>query len=310
MSAALAVILLFAYRQFAESRPVYLVGEPDSGLKLLFDRQLGWRNIPSDSSVTFGAELTTNAHGFRGPEIARKKPPGTRRILVLGDSFAWGLGVPDHEVFTRVLQERLDSLPTRWEVINAAVSGWGTDQEYLHLVQEGFDFEPDIVILALFLANDHQGNATSRMYQRNKPVFLDLDLTVANVPVPQPDEDAREILTRADPIRLTAAIVNRIADACAAHETVFVPMWFGNFMAPKYAAADNEVFRESTRFFVSLLTTRAGIHPLDLDADFATAGATYDELTLGGADRHWNATGHKITADIVWQHLSESSLLE
>jgi len=310
MVAALAVVLVFAYQEHIRTRRVYLVGEPGSGMKLLFDPQLGWRNIANDDSVTHGQKMTTNSHGFRGPEVSRRKPPGTKRILILGDSFAWGLGVADHEVFARVLQTHLESLPTRWEVLNAGVSGWGTDQEFLHLVQEGFDFEPDIVVLAVFLANDHEGNATSRMYQRNKPVFLDLDLELAGVPVPRPGEDAPQIGTRAHPVRLTAAIVNRMATACEEHDCAFVPTWFGNYMAPRYAEADNRFFREAADLFVSLLPTQAHVYPMDLDAGFAGAGATYDMLTLGGADRHWNATGHEITAELVWRHLRETGLLD
>jgi hypothetical protein len=306
------LLLLLAVRAYLGARPAYLLGPPESGLELLYDAQLGWRNIPDDVSVTFGRTLTTNSHGLRGPETTRRKPEGTKRILVLGDSFAWGMGVADDDVLTRVLQERLDALPTRWEVLNAAVSGWGTDQQYLYLVQEGFEFEPDVVVLATFLANDHEGNARSRMYQRDKPVFLglDLDASLANVPVPRPGEGGPELRTEADPLRLTATLVNRIAQECASRGSAFVPMWFGHFMAPRYSAAENAEFREMTEFFRSQIDAAPHVHPLDLDAAYERVGATYDELTRGGADRHWNATGHEISAELLRRHLLDAGLLD
>jgi len=53
----------------------------------------------SDPRLYFGPGRTvdhsTNSFGFRGAEFTRAKPPGTIRILFLGDSFTFGEGVHD-----------------------------------------------------------------------------------------------------------------------------------------------------------------------------------------------------------------------
>jgi hypothetical protein len=44
------------------------------------------------------------------------------------------------------------------EVLNSAVSGWGTDQEFLYLCHEGFALHPDVVVMALCMSNDVLNN--------------------------------------------------------------------------------------------------------------------------------------------------------
>ena len=72
---------------------------------------------------------------FARGRSARKKLPGTRRILMLGDSFTEGDGVEYGETFSARLQAMLDStvLPERWEVINAGVGSYAPLVEYLYL---------------------------------------------------------------------------------------------------------------------------------------------------------------------------------
>lgn len=62
-----------------------------------------------------------NAIGFRGPEIPAAPPPGTGRLLVLGDSVVEGHGVDFVQTFTFLLGTRLASLG--WETVNVGVQG-------------------------------------------------------------------------------------------------------------------------------------------------------------------------------------------
>src|SRR5690606_26268885 len=92
-------------------------------------------------------ETVTNPGGWKDVEHALAKPPGAKRVLVLGDSVTWGV-VPLENLYTR----RLEALLRRRgiagaEVIAMAVAGWGTDQQLEALTLEGLAFEPDIVVL-------------------------------------------------------------------------------------------------------------------------------------------------------------------
>ena len=161
---SIAVFTILRNRTDEEVIYVQEAGHELTGHRYVYDEVIGWRNIPNWEATTFGRELTINSKGLRDREYPYEKPAGTSRILVLGDSFAWGYGVADDEIFTEILEGILQGTSPRWEVLNAGVSGWGTDQEYLFLVREGFKYSPNIVVLALFNLNDPVNNARSFEY--------------------------------------------------------------------------------------------------------------------------------------------------
>jgi len=98
---------------------------------------------------------TTNSHGFRGAEFPLKPAPGTIRILMLGDSFTVGQGVEDDETYPACVEAILneEAGPTRYEVINAGVSGTNTADHLERLNSNGLKFEPDLVTVQ-FYVND------------------------------------------------------------------------------------------------------------------------------------------------------------
>lgn len=160
------------------------LGHRATGHRYLHDPLLGWRNIPGWRTTTFGQPLSINALGLRGPATTRAKAPGSRRLLLLGDSFVWGFRVGDAQVLSAALQRRLAGARPAVEVLNGAVSGWGTDQQFLYLFSEGLALEPDLVLLFFFLPNDPINNANAMQYGMAKPYFPDRRLQVAGVPVP------------------------------------------------------------------------------------------------------------------------------
>ena len=142
-----------------------------------FDRYLGWKNKPlaegsfaTPDSKTF---VRINSKGLRDEEYEYAKPPGVYRILVLGDSFAWGYGVEQGNNFSDQLEELLNksAAGNLVEVINAGVSGYGTDQELLLLEREGMKYQPDLVLVA-FATNDFTlDNKSGRHGYYLKPYF-------------------------------------------------------------------------------------------------------------------------------------------
>jgi len=102
----------------------------------------------------FKQEISINSHGMRDREHAVAKEPGTIRILVLGDSFMEANQVAFKDSFPSLLEAKLKSEASgQVEVINAGVSGWGTDDELTYLTRYGFRFHPDLVLVGMTLHN-------------------------------------------------------------------------------------------------------------------------------------------------------------
>lgn len=111
-----------------------------------------WETV--HATPDFQVTVHTNALGLRGTAVGRSKPPGTLRILVLGDSFAFGFGVEDDETFPARLETLLrERLGRPVEVLNAGVPGWNTAHYGLFLRERGLALQPDRVLVAL-MGND------------------------------------------------------------------------------------------------------------------------------------------------------------
>ncbi len=104
-----------------------------------------------------------NKHGMRDDrEIGKEKPSGVYRIAVLGDSFAEAFQIDVKDSFWRVLENKLNACTAfggkKVEVLNFGVSGYSTTQELLALRSTVWNFQPDMVLLALFTGNDIRDN--------------------------------------------------------------------------------------------------------------------------------------------------------
>jgi hypothetical protein len=103
----------------------------------------------------FDVAVEVNSAGFRDREHSPDKPPGVRRIALLGDSFVEAIQVPFEQSVTWLLENRL----SRAEVMSFGVSGTGTARQYLALRHYALPYKPDMVVLFFFAGNDISDNS-------------------------------------------------------------------------------------------------------------------------------------------------------
>jgi|GEM_PF-4594108 len=121
--------------------------------KNLADPVLIWRGRPNDAGTWRYVEADatnlyeTNAYGFRDDPVAVPKPPGTTRVLAVGDSATWGLNLPARADSYPDQLERL--LGARFDVVNAGVVGYSSFQGARLVEQWAAELEPDVVTVYL-----------------------------------------------------------------------------------------------------------------------------------------------------------------
>ncbi|HUG52755.1 MAG TPA: SGNH/GDSL hydrolase family protein [Vicinamibacteria bacterium] len=105
----------------------------------------------------WAVEFRYNALRFRDEELG-PKPPGVRRVIVVGDSFTEGQGVKEPDTYPRLLEGLLNRAGAgRWEVRNAGRRG--TDFPDLYAAfEQVLPFDADVIVLGMVL-NDAERSA-------------------------------------------------------------------------------------------------------------------------------------------------------
>ena len=157
--------------------------------------RIGYTYMPSTKLRVQGANggylVRTNAAGFRSErEFVRERSPGTFRTLLFGDSQTAGDGTGNASRFSDLLEKSVPGL----EVYNYALSGTGTDQQYLTYGEVG-PVEHDLVVIGLFVENIRRltprvlrtRDITGEDVYRAKPYYelVQDGLALRNVPVPK-----------------------------------------------------------------------------------------------------------------------------
>lgn len=118
------------------------------------------------STAEYNILIKTNYKGIRaGYEIPYNKPSNIKRVVLLGDSFGMGYGVNADEMFdTRMAHYLKTKYNIAVEVINLATSGHGNAEELIVLLNEGFKYSPDLVLLAWHYT-DLDDNVRSKLFK-------------------------------------------------------------------------------------------------------------------------------------------------
>lgn len=234
------------------------------------------------------------------------------KLLVLGDSFCFGLGVLEEQSFPSLIRGYLNARDIG--MINGAQTGYSVEQERLFGVPLMAQIRPDSVILGLFPKNDIDGDYF-KGYQNIDVEYgyrLRKDRWLAGEPVDyfrthsylwmlfqnilnsrnQSRRQAEfEALVKRPPDEVvgpTLTAVRKLRDYCESHHIAF-----GVVMIPPPSG--------STPFDTRL---RAFFQEQRIPAlDLGSKG--YDESDYFSGDGHWNAKGHEKTAELLVPFLAD-----
>lgn len=133
--------------------------------------------VDTPANSDFSYSLVTNSLGIREHEV-QAKDSIKKRILVLGDSFAEGMGAPYDSTWPRVMEQLLNKANKPTEVIDAGVAGSDVFYEYVLYRDKLQHLQPDVIVVSIN-ASDY----TDYIYRGGMERFRS-DSTVHNRPAP------------------------------------------------------------------------------------------------------------------------------
>jgi hypothetical protein len=256
-----------------------------------------------------------NSLGYRDVDHTPGASPGVRRVVCLGDSFTWGVKVLFDDAWPKRLERGLArERGEEWEAVVLAEPGLNAVQLTQRLDAQGFEFHPDVVVMAWVL-NDAEDldSAEARRAEdwveesRREPSALETIL----------DRSALFRLVR-DRLRATAQNRERIRNfrslyvddypgwiaarqalrtmggLCRAHGVPLVVAIFPLFGNP----LDERYPFEELHAKVSQAAAEAGAKVVDLLPWYR--GLRWDLLVVDGPrDEHPNEIAHRIAAQTL-----------
>lgn len=264
-----------------------------------------------------GLRYRINNYGFRGPDYPLAKPRGGQRIVLIGDSFAFGEGVRFEQTLGERLERRLNERresAARVEVLNLGVGGANTRAELSYLRNRGVALEPDLV-LWLYVLND-AGAARLDLWENFTQQYEDRSLRKSYLVSYLYARVGRQILGR----RYIDELVSRskeqlnkwnrsmkglseARDVARAAGAEFQVAIFP-FM---YRLDDSYPFREF-HDMVSEYCRENEIEVLDLLPAFL--GQIDTDLWVHASDQHPNEIGHQIAAEALYPFVAANPALD
>jgi lysophospholipase L1-like esterase len=201
-----------------------------------------YRMRPGSEAMVDSWTFRVSSHGTRGVDFPRQKPAGERRLVCLGDSFAFGLWCDEDETLVGHLARRANEREaelgsgTTWRGVDLGVPGYHAGQILRTLEQDGLGLAPDAVVY-YFNSNDieqegyfyDQDLGCLRRDFLPLPVFLRRWLWTSHVygwiathyrravedgPAPQFEARVRYAFVRADNQAATRAAIARMKELC------------------------------------------------------------------------------------------------
>ena len=169
-------------------------GASERSLTYQYDPELGWAPTPNSTGQVTTARTIEVQHNSIGLRDIEYKPDTRPAILFIGDSFVWGVDAEAHERFTDLLRTRISG----HRIVNAGVSGYGTDQQYLLLKRIWPAIRPATVVLIFCTSNDRLDNTSNVRYDGYRKPYFMASPSGALEPRGQPVPKSRQLYIKHD----------------------------------------------------------------------------------------------------------------
>jgi hypothetical protein len=132
--------------------------------------------IPGWEGEFDGAKTTVNRWGMRDKPRTLAKPPGTRRVAMVGSSIVMGLGVDDDHTISQELERLLNASgndqETTWEILNFGMGRTYAVERRALIEHKVLAFQPDVI---LYVAHQDEYFHTTKNLGRAFARGIDLE---------------------------------------------------------------------------------------------------------------------------------------
>ena len=298
-------------------------GHPELGHKMKPNFEARFRKLD------FNTEFSTNSQGFRDDEFSIQDE---KIIFMLGDSFTAGQGVEENQTHSSLLEENLN----QYKVYNLGVFGYSQRQQVIQLKQYLPIYNPEIVIINLYIGNDlidncgelptikketttyekiknfiKKSQAITFIYKKavtpltkTKNFYFHIDSPDIQECYNITKEHLKEIknLSEQHDAELLITLIARQAQTVKEKEKVLID-WYDNF--EEFSLESFDLYIVNKRMLE--ICKDLEIDCLDLTQSFKKQDG---KINLYVADGHWNSKGHELAANELSEYLINSLFLK
>lgn len=244
--------------------------------------------------------VVTNSRGIRNEEFETDKPENTTRVLIIGDSYAFGWGVNRSDRFSNLLEKKLnEESENTYQVINSGVPGYGMEDYFLYLKHRGLKYNPDIVVVN-FGPNDWLSRERwdETIKKAHKQVFDDINRSEATRKEIRKNIGYRETEIRH---KMFDKMESTQLDTFAYMSKMESVSNEENFELMFYSYSSFDWMPYSDKTYDSIHNWEQNHSSKVIWAPEKFEELPREKYTLSKADTHYNAKGHQIMADKLYR---------
>ncbi len=270
---------------------------------------------PNANGTYNGIRIRINSFGMRGGEIALQKSLGQKRIVMLGDSFTFGLGVNVEDNYPQNLERLLrEKFPSEnFQVLNFGVSGYDTRDEAAELARKVEAFSPDLVVIGYCLNDPETSPIQPLKSYFHPPSWWQYSNLLSLLVI---TKEKLEIMLRSDndyirylyqsPAKWNSTLQSfeEMGNWSRQNQVPILLVILPHLTRPGIDWPDHYRYRDLDQKVASA-ATRAGFQVLDLYPPFSRFPAQM--LVISTKDPHYNPFGNRLAAEFIFNHLLENS---